>query len=539
MFKNLTIGKKLMVGFGTIIFLLVILSAYTLYSIISSATKVYDLEERFDKLLDAAEIQREVNAIHLKARKMFLINDISKKQEIMKEIEEHRKYYRKRMEELGKITRNQEGKQKLQNLINASNETRDANNKAIQLALAGKNQEAIELYLKEVESKAGNREKALNELVNYYHKTATKTTVDINQSFNYELIISIILSVISIAIGIFFALFISRSVKKPVTELKGVLGKVAQGDLSVDIKVESKDELGMIAQSVHEAITSIKRLIAESKTISSSLASSSEELSATTEEISRNLKSQTERASQIASAAEEMSQTVVDIAKNASNIAEVSVTTASVAKEGKDMTMNTAQEIKVIEGAIGKLSEVINVLGDRSRQIGEIVTVIKDIADQTNLLALNAAIEAARAGEQGRGFAVVADEVRKLAERTTKATDEIAEMIRGIQTEVDIAGGSMEDATKKVASGVELSNKSAEILGQILSKAQELQSMIQQIASATEEMSSVTDHITQDIGSIAEGSKEISLAVDQSAQTASDIARLGGELKIAIDKFKV
>ncbi|MDI6865880.1 MCP four helix bundle domain-containing protein, partial [Thermodesulfovibrio yellowstonii] len=217
MFKNLTIGKKLMVGFGIVIFLLVILSAYTLYSIISTDTKVHDLEERFDKLLYAAEIQREVNAIHLKARKMFLINDISKKQEIMKEIEEHRKYYRKRMEELEKITRRQEGKQKLQNLINASNETRDANNKAIQLALAGKNQEAIELYLKEVESKAGNREKALNELVNYYHKTVTQRTVDINQSFNYELIISIILSVISIAIGIFFALFISRSVKKPVT----------------------------------------------------------------------------------------------------------------------------------------------------------------------------------------------------------------------------------------------------------------------------------------------------------------------------------
>uniref|UniRef100_UPI00262E4AC3 methyl-accepting chemotaxis protein n=1 Tax=Thermodesulfovibrio sp. TaxID=2067987 RepID=UPI00262E4AC3 len=156
-----------------------------------------------------------------------------------------------------------------------------------------------------------------------------------------------------------------------------------------------------------------------------------------------------------------------------------------------------------------------------------------------NLLALNAAIEAARAGEQGRGFAVVADEVRKLAERTTKATDEIAEMIRGIQTEVDVAEGSMEDATKKVASGVELSNRSAEILGQILSKAQELQGMIQQIASATEEMSSVTDHITQDIGSIAEGSKEISLAVDQSAQTASDIARLGGELQTAIGRFRV
>ncbi|MGC9045658.1 MAG: methyl-accepting chemotaxis protein, partial [Thermodesulfovibrio sp.] len=134
---------------------------------------------------------------------------------------------------------------------------------------------------------------------------------------------------------------------------------------------------------------------------------------------------------------------------------------------------------------------------------------------------------------------VVADEVRKLAERTTKATDEIAEMIRGIQSEVDVAEGSMEDATKKVASGVELSQKAAQILGQILNKAQELQSMIQQIASATEEMSSVTDHITQDIGSIAEGSKEISLAVDQSAQTATALARLGAELNTAIGRFKV
>ncbi|MEJ5228357.1 methyl-accepting chemotaxis protein, partial [Thermodesulfovibrio sp.] len=294
--------------------------------------------------------------------------------------------------------RSDKGKKILAELKEAFEDVAKANNKVIELSLAGKNKEAIELFNRELPKKVERINKALDAIVNFQYELSNKKIEQVKNSVKIQIMTSIAISTLSTAIAVFFALLISRSVKKPVAELKTTLEKVAQGDLSVEAKVESRDELGMISQSVNEAITSIKRLIAESKTISSSLASSSEQLSATTEEISRNLKSQTERASQIASAAEEMSQTVVDIAKNASNIAEVSVTTASVAKEGKDMTTNTAKEIKVIEGAIGKLSEVINVLGERSRQIGEIVTVIKDIADQTNLLALNAAIEAARAG---------------------------------------------------------------------------------------------------------------------------------------------
>ncbi|GAB5045876.1 methyl-accepting chemotaxis protein [Thermodesulfovibrio sp. TK110] len=539
MFKNLTIGKKLTVGFGVIIFFLILSGLITLLQLSSIKSNITDIDERIDKLNNAVSVRRSILEVISNVKDMMLTEDSKKKQELKKAIDENRARYKEKLETIRKTTHTKEGEQLLKNIEDAVNDAAQSNNKVIELALAGKNKEAIEIFNQEVSSKLARLEKALDEEVSFHNKKLAARIAEINSIIMREIIIIVIFTIASVLIGVAFALFISRSVKKPVTELKGVLERVAQGDLSVDIKTKSKDELGMISQSVHEAIASIKALISESKTISSSLASSSEQLSATTEEISRNLKSQTERASQIASAAEEMSQTVVDIAKNASQIAEVSVTTASVAKDGRDMTLKTANEIKLIEGAIQKLSEVINVLGDRSRQIGEIVTVIKDIADQTNLLALNAAIEAARAGEQGRGFAVVADEVRKLAERTAKATDEIAEMIRGIQTEVNVAEGSMEDATKKVVSGVELSEKSAQILGDILKKAEELQSMIQQIASATEEMSSVTDHITQDISSIAEGSKEISLAVDQSAQTASDIARLGVELNTAIGRFKV
>jgi len=539
MFKNLTIGKKLGVGFGIIIVSIIILGVITVFQLNQIRVDVNDIDERINKLNDAYIVKDCVKNIFFAIPDYILSDHVQEREDIKKSIDESKAKYKEKLEAIRKTTHTEEGKKLLDNIENTIKESVPYNNKVLELASAGKKDEAEKIYDEQGKPRIAKIFQALDEEVAFHEKGLNTRMKEVISLIMRQIVIFIIITAIVVALGIFFSTFISRSVRKPVAELKGVLEKVAQGDLSVDIKVESKDELGMISQSLHDAITAIKHLIAESKTISSSLASSSEELSATTEEISRNLKSQTERASQIASAAEEMSQTVVDIAKNASNIADVSVTTAGVAKEGKDMTINTANEIKVIEGAISKLSEVINILGDRSRQIGEIVTVIKDIADQTNLLALNAAIEAARAGEQGRGFAVVADEVRKLAERTAKATDEIAEMIRGIQSEVNVAEGSMEDATKKVASGVELSQKAANILGQILGKAQELQSMIQQIASATEEMSSVTDHITQDIGSIAEGSKEISLAVDQSAQTASDIARLGGELNTAIGRFKV
>jgi len=539
MFKNLTIGKKLGVGFGVIIVSIIILGVITLFQLNQIRVNINDIDERIDKL-NNAYIAKDCIKNILATIPDFILSEHAQERENMKKlIDENSAKYKEKLEAIRKITHTEEGKKLLDNIENTIKEAVPYNNKVLELASLGKKDEAKKIYDEQVKPRTVKIFQAFDEEVAFHEKGLNKRMKEVISLIMREIVIFIIITAIVVALGIFFSTFISRSVRKPVAELKGVLEKVAQGDLSVDIKVESKDEIGMISQSLKDALSSIKSLIAKSKTISSSLASSSEQLSATTEEISRNLKSQTERASQIASAAEEMSQTVVDIAKNASNIAEVSVTTAGVAKEGKDMTIKTANEIKVIEGAISKLSEVINILGDRSRQIGEIVTVIKDIADQTNLLALNAAIEAARAGEQGRGFAVVADEVRKLAERTAKATDEIAEMIRGIQSEVDVAEGSMEDATKKVASGVELSQKAANILGQILGKAQELQSMIQQIASATEEMSSVTDHITQDIGSIAEGSKQISLAVDQSAQTASDIARLGGELNTAIGRFKV
>jgi len=193
--------------------------------------------------------------------------------------------------------------------------------------------------------------------------------------------------------------------------------------------------------------------------------------------------------------------------------------------------------VKEIAQTVDESAAFVKTLGERSHQIGEIITVINDIADQTNLLALNAAIEAARAGEQGRGFAVVADEVRKLAERTANATSEIGSMISAIQEGVSQAVGSMESATRKVETGVELSNSAGQSLRLIVQSVEQLQLMVQQIASATEEMSATSEQITRDIEQIASVSQGVAVSSRQTAKASSEMAQLSETFELLVGEF--
>jgi methyl-accepting chemotaxis protein len=254
--------------------------------------------------------------------------------------------------------------------------------------------------------------------------------------------------------------------------------------------------------------------------------------------MTRRLDEQSNKSSQVATAATEMSQTVIDIAKNASNIASSSVDTLKIAQIGEKIVCDTVNEVQVISNTVAESSQLIKTLGERSQQIFEIVDVIKDIADQTNLLALNAAIEAARAGEQGRGFAVVADEVRKLAEKTSKATAEVGEMIGAIQSETGRAVTAMAESQTRVEKGVALSSDAGSALRKILDSVQGLQSMVQHIASATEEMSTVSESISADIEVIASVSKETNTSAIEIETASNNLARLSADLQEVTRKFK-
>ncbi len=352
------------------------------------------------------------------------------------------------------------------------------------------------------------------------------------------LIISIIAACLIVAINFFLFGFI-RKIMGPLKQLIPVASSLAEGDLSIRIETQRNDEIGQLLSAMKNMIEKWRSVVADVQQASGNVASAGQKLNQNAVQMSTLSTEQEQRSSQVATAAEEMSQTIMDIAQNVNSIAGAAQVTLAVAKDGQGIVDKSVMEVKEIAETVDASSEFVRSLGDRSRQIGEIVDVIGDIADQTNLLALNAAIEAARAGEQGRGFAVVADEVRKLAERTANATSEISAMIKTIQEEVFKAVDSMENASGKVTVGVELSAHAGEALKNIVEKADELQLMVQQIASATEEMSTTSEEITKDIGQIASASRETSKSSSHTTQAAAELSRLSINLQTTVGEFKL
>ena len=331
-------------------------------------------------------------------------------------------------------------------------------------------------------------------------------------------------------------------VLKPLHALAAISHNIAQGegDLTKRVPVgQGSDEITVLAGNFNLFIQKMHGAISLVNQATNQLATSTIELSSTADNVVRAAEGQDSRAVQSASAVEEMTMTAGEVARNSTEAARIAQETAETARSGQEVMTQTVTGMQQISEAVVQAATIITTLGRSSDQIGEIVRVIEDIADQTNLLALNAAIEAARAGEQGRGFAVVADEVRKLAERTTKATKEIGDMIRQIQQDTKSAVASMDQGTHQVGQGVELANKTGEALSKIHSMINSTAGMIQQIASAAEEQSNATRQIASDLESMTQTTRETTSGVAESAQACHELSTLAGNLQKTVSAFKV
>ncbi|MDX1764484.1 MAG: methyl-accepting chemotaxis protein [bacterium] len=348
-----------------------------------------------------------------------------------------------------------------------------------------------------------------------------------------------VMGLLAFLIGSFVALFITRGVTEPIREAIHAADSVARGDLTITLSVDRQDEVGQLLASLKEMIDNLRRIATATVGASASLASNARQVSTTTNEITTGIVQQFEEIDQSASATTEMSQTLVDVSRNTSNVSHTAHESVEYARQGKAIVEQNVSEMRSIADTVKRSSIMIGELGQESQQIGEIIKVIDDIADQTNLLALNAAIEAARAGEQGRGFAVVADEVRKLAEKTSRATEGISGMVLTIQEKTKDSVRSMEEGQTQAEAGVRGATKASDALDKIVDASEQSLLMFQSIAAATEEQSTATEQLSKNLENIARVSRASQGGITQITQSTEELARLSGDLQGLVDWFRV
>jgi methyl-accepting chemotaxis protein len=325
---------------------------------------------------------------------------------------------------------------------------------------------------------------------------------------------------------------------RKVNEILVNMDKFANGDLTVRLSVEKEDEIGKLFIGFNNAVENMKELIGRVAESASYAIDASSQISSATEQLAAGAQQQSSQSTDVAAAMEEMTSTIADNARNSVRAAESARQNTSVAIQGSSVVEQTVEKMRTIAGTVQNAAGTVQRLGEASTQIGEIAGVINDIADQTNLLALNAAIEAARAGEHGRGFAVVADEVRKLAERTSQATKQIAQTIRGIQTETDQAVSMMQRSNTQVTEGIELADKAGNALKQITESAVEVVTLIDQIATASDQQSSTSTEIARNIESISHVSAESARSISDIARTVTELTSVNQEIGQLLGRFR-
>lgn len=408
---------------------------------------------------------------------------------------------------------------KIRNQIEMKEKARQATEKLMEIVL-----KQSEKGNKTVVAARGEQEKAISR---------------VNYMVNLNTILICIISIAAVVFGLVFGTAVYRSISRPLMELVNVSNNVAQGDLTSQVDSQRKDEVGIVQAHIATMVGNLRGIAGKIKNACGNLADNSQKLSETASVLEAGARQQTLQAEQSSVAMMEMSQTTMDVAKNVANTAETAMKMKQIAQSGKDAMSSTMGELTKFTDKVKESAQKVESLGQKSEEINNIIFLIKDIADQTNLLALNAAIEAARAGEHGMGFAVVAQNVRDLANKTTVATDDIAKTIKGMQSEVAGSVTFMKEENKSLELVLKHVTTSIKSIEEITCYVEQVSDMVQRIAVATEEQTSTSEGISHNIDNATSMMRQLNDSVAEIKRASESLLVLAGDLNTMGSWFKV
>ena len=538
--RNLNIAPRASLGFGLVALLVLLLGSFSLLQM----TEMHKQSEQVDEnwlpsIMSLGDVSQDLLRLRALTLRLLLNTDETRTHQNLTSVETLRSKLGEAQSNYEKLISSTEEKGLYQRFKQAESSYLQEQSKIVEAMRRNDRDAALAVAEGSLNDHADSMAKALVDLSELNRFGATAAAKKANEVFASARLWVIVMIVLALGLTVLLALLLTRSIVSPLSEAVRVAEVVASGNLTQAIEVQGSDEPARLLGALKSMQQSLRSTIQSISDSSTQLASASEELSAVTEDSTRGLHQQNNEIEQAATAVNQMTSAVEEVARNAVSTSEASSESNRTAQHGREQVRQTVDSISHLADDVTHTASEVEQLAGQVRDISKVLDVIRSIAEQTNLLALNAAIEAARAGEAGRGFAVVADEVRALAHRTQQSTREIEQMVSGIQQGTDKAVNAMQNSNSRARSTLDVAKAAGQALDEIAAAISQINERNLVIASASEEQAQVAREVDRNLVNIRDLSMQSSAGANQTSAASQELSRLAVDLNALVARFSI